>query len=271
MPIFAKIQGKTLYADNDDDEELPDINLDITHTKVFLGRADAYPADESLGPHMGTCHSKSVSRRHLTISWDPDRDQWQLYVDSKNGVVVDTKFWEKGKTVDLFHKSAIKFGPCACYFVLPGGEGEPVIAASTVAAPPPPPPPPPVAVPPPLFVPPPPEPTSVVVQSGGETKPAGPTYAELVALAFAAPELGRPEGVETKEIREWILGSVPEWGNATAAQKKLLAGGIQGVLSRGAEYVKAESAGRKNRWLRQNVVPPPPPPPPPPPDSQTQG
>ena len=89
MPIFAKIQGKTLYADNDDDEELPDINLDITHTKVFLGRADAYPADESLGPHMGTCHSKSVSRRHLTISWDPDRDQWQLYVDSKNGVVVD--------------------------------------------------------------------------------------------------------------------------------------------------------------------------------------
>ena len=23
MPIFAKIQGKTLYADNDDDEELP--------------------------------------------------------------------------------------------------------------------------------------------------------------------------------------------------------------------------------------------------------
>ena len=106
MPIFAKIQGKTLYADNDDDEELPDINLDITHTKVFLGRADTYPADESLGPHMGTCHSKSVSRRHLTISWDPDRDQWQLYVDSKNGVVVDTKFWEKGKTVDLFHKSA---------------------------------------------------------------------------------------------------------------------------------------------------------------------
>ena len=89
MPIFAKIQGKTLYADNDDDEELPDINLDITHTKVFLGRADTYPADESLGPHMGTCHSKSVSRRHLTISWDPDRDQWQLYVDSKNGVVVD--------------------------------------------------------------------------------------------------------------------------------------------------------------------------------------
>ena len=186
--------------------------------------------------------------------------------------VVDTKFWEKGKTVDLFHKSAIKFGPCACYFVLPGGEGEPVIAASTVAAPapPPPPPPPPVAVPPPLFVPPPPEPTSVVVQSGGETKPVGPTYAELVALAFAAPDLSKPEGVETKEIREWILGSVPEWADATAAQKKLLAGGIQGVLSRGAEYVKAQSEGRKNRWLRQNVVPPPPPPPPPP-DGQTQG
>ena len=109
------------------------------------------------------------------------------------------------------------------------------------------------------------------MQSGGETKPAGPTYAELVALAFASPELGRPEGVETKEIREWILGSVPEWASATAAQKKLLAGGIQGVLSRGAEYVKAQSEGRKNRWLRQNVVPPPPPPPPPPPDSQTQG
>ena len=106
------------------------------------------------------------------------------------------------------------------------------------------------------------------MQSGGETKPAGPTYAELVALAFASPELGRPEGVETKEIREWILGSVPEWASATAAQKKLLAGGIQGVLSRGAEYVKAQSEGRKNRWLRQNVVPPPPPPPP---DSQTQG
>ena len=118
--------------------------------------------------------------------------------------------------------------------------------------------------------PPPPEPTSVVVQSGGETKPAGPTYAELVALAFASPELGRPEGVETKEIREWILGSVPEWASATAAQKKLLAGGIQGVLSRGAEYVKAQSEGRKNRWLRQNVVPAAAPPPPPP-DSQTQG
>ena len=142
MPIFAKIQGKTLYADNDDDEELPDINLDITQTKVFLGRADTYPADESLGTFMGTSHSKSVSRRHLTISWDPDRDQWQLYVDSKNGVVVDAQFWEQGKTVDLFHRSAIKFGPCACYFVLPGGEGEPVIAASTVAAPAPPPPPP---------------------------------------------------------------------------------------------------------------------------------
>ena len=106
------------------------------------------------------------------------------------------------------------------------------------------------------------------MQSGGETKPAGPTYAELVALAFAAPDLSKPEGVETKEIREWILGSVPEWAGATAAQKKLLAGGIQGVLSRGAEYVKAQSEGRKNRWLRQNVVPPPPPPPP---DSQTQG
>ena len=107
MPIFAKIQGKTLYADNDDDEELPDINLDITHTKVFL-RADAitYPADESLGPHMGTCHSKSVSRRHLTISWDPDRDQWQLYVDSKNGVVVDCS---GGRTVDL-SKSARSSG-----------------------------------------------------------------------------------------------------------------------------------------------------------------
>ena len=101
-------------------------------------------------------------------------------------------------------------------------------------------------------------------------EPAGPTYAELVALAFAAPELSKPEGVETKEIREWILGSVPEWADATAAQKKLLAGGIQGVLSRGAEYVKAQSEGRKNRWLRQSVVPPPPPPPPPP-DSQTQG
>ena len=135
MPIFAKIQGKTLYADNDDDEELPDINLDITQTKVFLGRADTYPADESLGTFLGASHSKSVSRRHLTISWDPDRDQWQLYVDSKNGVVVDAQFWEQGKTVDLFHRSAIKFGPCACYFVLPGGEGEPVIAASTVAAP----------------------------------------------------------------------------------------------------------------------------------------
>ena len=109
---------------------------------------------------------------------------------------------------------------------------------------------------------------STQVQSGGETKPAGPTYAELVALAFAAPDLSKPEGVETKEIREWILGSVPEWADATAAQKKLLAGGIQGVLSRGAEYVKAQSEGRKNRWLRQNVVPPPPPPPP---DSQTQG
>ena len=263
MPIFAKIQGKTLYADNDDDEELPDINLDITQTKVFLGRADTYPADESLGTFLGTCHSKSVSRRHLTISWDPDRDQWQLYVDSKNGVVVDAQFWEQGKTVDLFHRSAIKFGPCACYFVLPGGEGEPVIAASTVAAPAPPP-------PPSVMPPPPPGPTSVVVQSGGETKPAGPTYAELVALAFASPELSKPEGVETKEIREWILGSVPEWASATAAQKKLLAGGIQGVLSRGAEYVKAQSEGRKNRWLRQNVVPAAAPPPPPP-DSQTQG
>ena len=66
---------------------------------------------------------------------------------------------------------------------------------------------------------------STQVQSGGETKPAGPTYAELVALAFAAPDLSKPEGVETKEIREWILGSVPEWAGATAAQKKLLAGG----------------------------------------------
>ena len=111
---------------------------------------------------------------------------------------------------------------------------------------------------------------STQVQSGGETKPAGPTYAELVALAFASPELSKPEGVETKEIREWILGSVPEWSDATAAQKKLLAGGIQGVLSRGAEYVKAQSEGRKNRWLRQNVVPAAAPPPPPP-DSQTQG
>ena len=124
-------------------------------------------------------------------------------------------------------------------------------------------------MPPPLFVPPPPEPTSVVVQSGGETKPAGPTYAELVALAFAAPELGRPEGVETKEIREWILGSVPEWADATAAQKKLLAGGIRRIEPRRGD-VKAQSEGRKNRWLRQSVVPPPPRPPPPP-DSQTQG
>ena len=125
--------------------------MDITHTKVFLGRADAYPADESLGPHMGTCHSKSVSRRHLTISWDPDRDQWQLCVDSRT-VWWWTQVWEK--EVDLFHKSAIKFGPCACYFVLPvakasrrgrGGRG--------ARAPPPPPPPPPVAVPPPVVTP----------------------------------------------------------------------------------------------------------------------
>lgn len=267
MPVFAKIQGKTLYADNDEDEPLPDLNLDVTHTSVFLGRKDMYDADEH-PDFIGTVHSKAVSRRHLTISWDAEADQWQIRCDSKNGVVVDGMFWDKGKTVDLHHRSAIKFGPCACYFVLPGGAGEPVVPASSA------PPPPLVQVePPPDFsvaVPPPPPPDApgppVAAADRSETKPAGPTYAELVALAFAAPEIAaRPAGAETKDLREWVLTNVPEWSGATAAQKKLLAGGVQGVLSRGAEYVKAPGEGRKNRWLRQVLAPPPPPP-----DSQTQ-
>ena len=58
------------------------------------------PRRRVLGPHMGTCHSKSVSRRHLTISWDPDRAQWQLYAD-KNGVVVDT-VWKRGRRSTFF-------------------------------------------------------------------------------------------------------------------------------------------------------------------------
>ena len=144
----------------------------ISRTKVFWGGRTPGLAARIPGPHMGTCHSKSVSRRHLTISWDPDRDQWQLYVDSKNGVVARHQVLEKGKTVDLFHKSAIKFGPCACYFCPARRRGRARHCASTVGGAPrrrhsPPPP---VAVPPPLFVPPPPEPTSVVVQSCVEIK-----------------------------------------------------------------------------------------------------
>ena len=48
-----------------------------------------------------------------------DDGGWRLYCDSKNGVVVDGAFWCKGETVPLKNRSAIKFGPCACYFARP--------------------------------------------------------------------------------------------------------------------------------------------------------
>ena len=50
MPIFAKIQGKTLYADNDDDEELPAVwkskfyGAFVLNHRVVLHAIDAMPA-----------------------------------------------------------------------------------------------------------------------------------------------------------------------------------------------------------------------------------
>ena len=47
MPIFAKIQGKTLYADNDDDEELPAVwkskfyGAFVLNHRVYLHAIDA--------------------------------------------------------------------------------------------------------------------------------------------------------------------------------------------------------------------------------------
>mmetsp|Transcript_19062 Transcript_19062/g.56506 ORF Transcript_19062/g.56506 Transcript_19062/m.56506 type:complete len:302 (-) Transcript_19062:24-929(-) len=236
MPIYAKLKGKVLYADNEADENLPPLDIDVARTTVFVGRAGAYdPAEEPA--FLGTCHSKSVSRRHATISWEAGDDGgWRLYCDSKNGVVVDGAFWCKGETVPLKNRSAIKFGPCACYFVLPDpSEAYAMPPSEVVAAPPPPPP-----VPPPG-------------PGGRETKKPGKlTYVELIARAFASPEISvRTDGVSSREVCDWILAHMPDWTTATAEQKKLLGTGVQGALYRSKDYQKAPNASsRQNRWLR---------------------
>ena len=245
--------------------------MDITHTKVFLGRADTYPADESLGPHMGTCHSKSVSRRHLTISWDPDRDQWQLYVDSKTAWWWTPSSGKRVKRSTFFTSRPSSSGPCACYFVLPGGEGEPVVAASTVAAPaPPPPPPPPVAVPPPLVRP---AAARADVRRRVEIKlrrvrPKSsrrpPRHRrDACSMAWRCRFLtAKPEGRSRRGRNDWILSLGAGVGGRHTVQSggetKLLAGGIQAELvvafARGSAGPRAR-AGRTGAAILGSVAP----------------
>lgn len=83
-------------------------------TSIRLGRAsDEAPDFLALGT------SKSLSRHHASIRWIKDTDSWEIQCVSKNGMLVDGIFYTKGETAPLTHKSSIKFGPCAMYFVLP--------------------------------------------------------------------------------------------------------------------------------------------------------
>ena len=67
MPIFAKIQGKTLYADNDDDEELPAVwkskfyGAFVLNHRVVLHAIDAMPV-----PHRSTEPGRPRHRREMT-------------------------------------------------------------------------------------------------------------------------------------------------------------------------------------------------------------
>ena len=170
----------TLYADNDDDDrDCRTSTWIITHTVVFLEPSNEFsvPARPRRAPTCGTCRQQIChlvgTVGQLGSGFGP---MAPLYVDSKNGVVVDHRFRRIGRQIKRSAmrssiKSAITatYEPCACYFVLPGGEGEPCHSPllpwrrpeidrqrnrrpslAGAAAP--------------LL---PPEPTSVVVQSGG--------------------------------------------------------------------------------------------------------
>ncbi|KAJ8601855.1 hypothetical protein CTAYLR_002663 [Chrysophaeum taylorii] len=97
---YAKLQGKFLYAE-EMDEEPAEVDAEIRHTTVRLGRAGE-DADDFIA--LGT--TKSMSRHHATIRWLSESDSWQISCLSKNGMVVDQAFYGKGETIELKHKSS---------------------------------------------------------------------------------------------------------------------------------------------------------------------
>jgi hypothetical protein len=253
MAVYAKLRGRIVYADNDVDEGHPELHLPVSSTRVVLGRSGA--AGPAPPGFLGVSHSKSVSRSHCTIEWRAEDNTWSLTCASKNGLVVDRRFVGKGSVAPLAHRSAIKFGPCAFYFLLPGDGA--AAAAAGAAAPPPLPAaaaaPPPAAAAAAAAAPPPPAAAAAaapVVNHKSVNKLGKLTYAELVAAAFDAPDLARGDGVSSTEIRDWVLRTVDAWRGATPEQVKLLSTGIQGALYRGRHYAKADGPSRQNKWVR---------------------
>mmetsp|Transcript_15514 Transcript_15514/g.23349 ORF Transcript_15514/g.23349 Transcript_15514/m.23349 type:complete len:483 (+) Transcript_15514:25-1473(+) len=115
LPSYARLVGRLLWTEKKE-MPMPELNVYIRSTTIRLGRSGF---DDYFDDFFPLCESKSVSRHHATILWHAEKKNWEIICMSKNGMIVDRIFYMKKESVSLSHKSCIKLGPCAMYFLLP--------------------------------------------------------------------------------------------------------------------------------------------------------
>lgn len=100
--------------------ELPDspgktiIEKDNDALACLLSNADESKGFVSLG------QSKTVSREHVKIAWNPDTSQWELICLGKNGISVDKEQIDSSSPpLPLESKAAIRIGAVFLFFLLP--------------------------------------------------------------------------------------------------------------------------------------------------------
>ena len=105
---FAKLLGKT------GDNEM--IKKFITNYPVKLGRTKE--DGEECRIQIGT--SKSISREHAVIDWNPDNGSFEIKCLGKNGITVNQMLYKPDNIpAPLKQHSAIKIGDSRFYFLLP--------------------------------------------------------------------------------------------------------------------------------------------------------
>lgn len=91
---------------------------------VVLGRASKATGGESEGePDVDLGRSKSISRKHATIKYNPRMEAFFIEPHGKNGINVDLTFYERGSgPVRLNNWSRVQIANIGFWFILPQGD-----------------------------------------------------------------------------------------------------------------------------------------------------
>mmetsp|Transcript_15346 Transcript_15346/g.13880 ORF Transcript_15346/g.13880 Transcript_15346/m.13880 type:complete len:116 (-) Transcript_15346:68-415(-) len=107
---YAKLSGRI-----GNESSYEDIELILTKLPSTIGRSADLVIQSKLSKEIDI----TLSRVHAIIDFKQPLKSFIIECDSKNGMIVDGKKYNKGEFATLTNRSRIKIGSARVYFLLP--------------------------------------------------------------------------------------------------------------------------------------------------------